>query len=101
MALGTILVYADLAADKPLTITLELLTKARAMASAVEVFYPGDASPFAGTFGEFGATKVHQTGPLGDVLIGPRAAGALGALVGSAVPDAIFFGQTYEGRDVA
>ncbi len=103
MSLSTIWVYADAAADKPLTITLELLAKARTLgASSVEAFCGGDATALAATLGAHGAAKVHHVGDLGGQLPGPAVAAAMAAAIGAgAAPDLIMFGMTYEGRDIA
>ena len=42
MALSKIWVHAEIGGDKPATITLEVLTKARELADTVEAFYAGD-----------------------------------------------------------
>jgi len=103
MTLNTVWVYADVAAGRPLSITLELLTKARSLAANVEVVYAGaNAAELAPVLGAFGASKVHATGDLGERLPGPAVAAAIAAAVrGGAAPELLVFGQTYEGRDVA
>jgi electron transfer flavoprotein alpha subunit len=101
MALSKIWVYAeaDDTGEKPATSTLELLTKARELADAVEcVFVGANAVALAGALGEHGATKVHAIDN-GDVLKGVVGAGALAKLAESEQPDLILFAQTYDGRD--
>jgi electron transfer flavoprotein alpha subunit len=94
-------VFAESAEGKPLSITLELLTKARELGGAVEAFYAGpDADAIAPVLGAYGATKVYAVDP-GDKLFGAPVAGAMAAQIAAGpAPDLIMFGQTYDGRDV-
>ena len=102
MGLNNIWVYAEADGDVPSSLTLELLTKARELGDNVAAVVGGDASAIAGALGAHGASTVYATGDLGAALPGGPASGALVALIeGGNAPDAIFFGQTYEGRDVA
>ncbi|MDG2112051.1 MAG: electron transfer flavoprotein subunit alpha/FixB family protein [Actinomycetota bacterium] len=101
MALGTILVFAEGDESGASGLTLELLTKARELADNVEAFVAGDGAALAADLGAHGATKVHATGDLGGKLVGVHAAAALAAHIQSAGPDAVFFGQTTDGRDTA
>jgi len=93
-------VFAESAADKVTTATLELLTKAREIGSAVEAVYAGsgDTAGIAASVGAYGATKLHVIDP-GDGLPGQVAAAGLAQLAGSEQPDLILFAQTYDGRD--
>jgi electron transfer flavoprotein alpha subunit len=102
MALSKVWVFAEAdSPGKPTSLTLELLTKARQAADTVEAFYVGtDADAIAGPLGEYGAATVYALDP-GDCLFGPPAAAALAELIGEHQPDAIFFGASYDGRDVA
>jgi len=102
MALSTIWVYAEASEGTVAATTLELLTKARELADNVEAIYAGaDADAIAAQLGAHGATKVHASGDLGGALQGvPMAAAIAGAIEGNA-PDAILFGTSYDGRDVA
>ena len=98
-------VYSQIANGAPTTGTLELLTKARSLASStggsVSAFVGGDASAVAGSLGEFGATKVYATGDLSGTLPGVAVSAAIKAVIdGGDTPDLIMFPQTYEGRDV-
>ena len=94
-------VYAQAAEGAVTTGTLELLTKAREIASSVTAFVVGDADSFAAGLGEFGATKVYATGDLGGHLPGAAVASAMKAVIeGGDKPDLIMFPQSYEGRDV-
>ena len=98
-------VYSQVANGAPTSGTLELLTKARGLASSVggtiTAFVGGDASGAAAALGEFGATKVYATGDLGGKLPGVAASAAIKALIdGGDSPDLIMFPQSYEGRDV-
>jgi len=92
-------VFAESAEGKPTTATLELLTKARELASTVEALYAGaDADAIAGPLGEHGATKLFVLDP-GDGLPGQVAAAAIAQLAGEHSPNAILFAQSYDGRD--
>ena len=99
MAVGKIWVFAESADGKATTATLELLTKARELASTVEALYAGaDADAVAASVGEYGATKLMVIDP-GDGLPGQVAAAAIAQLAGEQSPDAILFAQSYDGRD--
>ncbi len=102
MGLSKIWVYAEATPDGgPTSLTLEILSKARELADTVECVTSADGAPMAEALGAHGATTVHAAGGLGESLPGPTMAAAIEGLMGSAgTPDAIFFGQTYEGRDV-
>ena len=93
-------VFAEAVGDKVTTATLELLTKAREIGSAVEAVYSGagDTAAIAATVGAHGATKLHAIDP-GDGLPGQVAAAGIAQLAGSENPDVILFAQTYDGRD--
>ena len=101
MALNKVWVFAEVdTPDKPTSMTLELLTKAREMAGTVEAFYAGaDPEGIAGPLGEYGASTVYAL-DTGDALIGTPAAAALAELIGEHQPDAVVFGASYDGRDV-
>jgi electron transfer flavoprotein alpha subunit len=100
MPLNKVWVFAEAIDAKPTSITLELLSKARELGSTVEAFYAGPSgNDIAGAVGEHGATTLFWLDP-GDALLGAPAAAALADLVASNQPDAILFGQTYDGRDV-
>jgi electron transfer flavoprotein alpha subunit len=103
MAINTTWVYAEAFQGKPLSGTLELLTKARQIGGAVEAFYAGaDAEAIAPELGRYGAAKVYATGDLGDALVGAPVAAAMAAQIESGNrPDVILFAMTYDGRDVA
>ena len=99
MSVDKIWVFAESAEGKPTTVTLEMLTKARELASTVEALYTGsDADAIAGSLGEHGATKVFVL-DTGDGLPGQVAAAAIAHLAGEHSPNAIFFAQSYDGRD--
>lgn len=101
MALNTIWVVVDRAGDKVATVSLELLTKARELASNVEAVAWGDTSGFAEPVGAHGATALHAVDTAGG-LPGPAVAAAMAAkIAGGSAPDAIFVPQTYNGRDIA
>jgi electron transfer flavoprotein alpha subunit len=103
MGLSKVWVYGEAADGKVASITLEILAKAREIADTVEVvFGNGDADAIAGVLGEHGATTVHAVGDLAGGLAGPAVAAAIAAAIEAGNgPDAIIFGTTYAGRDVA
>jgi electron transfer flavoprotein alpha subunit len=96
-------VLAETGEQGPTPLALELLTKARTLASTVEAvaWGPGTAS-IAGALGEYGASRVYDVGDLGGRLPGAPVAGAIAALIGNGQrPDAVLFPASYDGRDVA
>jgi len=99
MGLAKVWVFAEADDDKPVSSTLELLTKAREIADAVECVYVGtNADALAPALGEYGVGKVHTVDG-GEVLAGVTGAAAMAALVDEHQPDLILFAQTYDGRD--
>jgi len=102
MALSKIWVLAEASEGKVSNTTLEILTKARALADTVECVYAGaDADAIAGALGAHGATKVHATGDLTGRLLGvPVAAAIADAVNGGNAPDAIIAATSYDGRDI-
>ncbi len=103
MTLSKIWVFAEASDGKVSTTTLELATKARELADTVEAVYAGgDADAIAAELGEHGISTIHATGDLGGALVGvPIAAAIAAAIEGGADPQAILFGTSYDGRDVA
>src|SRR5688500_3075143 len=104
MAMDKVWVLAEATAEgKPTSITYELLTKARQIASTVEAIAFGDGvDGYAADLGRFGATKVYNAGDLGGSLPGVPVASAMAAQISSGnKPDAILFPQSYDGRDIA
>ena len=100
---SNIWVYTQGAEGVPTSATLELLTKARTLADGgtVTAFIEGAVDDLASTLGDYGATKVYETGDLEGRLPGPAVAAAMKAVIdGGDVPDIIIFPQDYEGRDV-
>jgi len=92
-------VFAESADGKATSATLELLTKARELASTVQVCYPGpDVEAVAASAGEYGATTLFAIDP-GDGLPGQVAAAAIAQLAADHQPDAMLFAQSYDGRD--
>ncbi|HEU5153045.1 MAG TPA: electron transfer flavoprotein subunit alpha/FixB family protein [Iamia sp.] len=100
MALSKIWVHVEVNEGTVAPITLEILAKARTLADTVEAFVGGSADGIAETLGAHGATKVWATGPI-DGLQGAHVGAALAAAVQAEAPDAVFFGTTYDGRDIA
>jgi len=102
MAINTIWVFAEATDGKVASITLEILAKAKELAGTVECVVAGDGAAVAGELGAHGASKVYATGDLGGALAGVPVASAIAAQVAAGnAPDAILFGTTYDGRDVA
>ena len=103
MAIDKVWVLAESSDGAPTPVTLELLTKAREVGSTVEaVAWGSDAASLAGSLGEHGATTVYDVGDLANALPGVPVAAAMAALIaGGNKPDAIFFAQSSEGRDIA
>lgn len=103
MTVSKIWVHAEALDGKVATITLELLAKARELGDTVEAVYAGgDADAIAGVLGANGATSVLATGDLNGALVGIPLAAAIAAKVNAGEgPDAILFGTTPDGRDVA
>src|SRR5205823_4364967 len=103
MAVNTTWVFAEAFDGKPLSGTLELLTKARQLGGTVEAFYAGDdADAIAPELGKYGATKVYSTGGLGDALLGAPVAAAMAAQIAAGNrPDVVLFAMTCAGRDAA
>jgi electron transfer flavoprotein alpha subunit len=99
--MGTIWVHAETKNGEVSTITLELLTKARELGEVVAVHAGGDAEAAAPILGAYGASRVLTTGDLDGGLIGPALASALAGVIVEEAPQAILFGTTYGGRDVA
>ncbi|MCU1377538.1 MAG: Electron transfer flavoprotein subunit alpha [Acidimicrobiales bacterium] len=101
MALSKIWVHAEFGTDKPSSITLELISKARTLADTVEAFYAGDnADAVAAELGKYGVSKLY-TIDTGGNLQGVAVASAVAAQVEAGnAPDLIMFGTTYDGRDV-
>lgn len=103
MAIDKVWVVAESFEGKPLTVTLELLTKARELGSTVEAFTWGDdVEAIAPELGKYGAAKVHSAGDVGPALAGVPVAAAIAAQCESGNrPDVILFATTYDGRDIA
>ena len=102
MALTTIWVVAEAAEGKPLPVSLELLSKARELATTVEaVTWGADAAAYAATLGAHGAARVHDVGDLAGALPGAPVAAAIAAAVAGGGPDAVLIPHTYDGRDIA
>ncbi len=98
--MSNIWVFAQVANGAATSGTLELLTKARTLGD-VTAFVVGDASGVAAALGEYGATKVYETGDLGGSLPGVAVASAMKAVIdGGDSPDMILFPQSAEARDV-
>jgi len=103
MPIEKVWVIAEVAGGAPISSSLELLTQARAMGTTVEaVAWGPDTAAVAAELGNFGATKVHDVGDIGDALPGAPVAAAVAALVQSGNgPDVLLVPTTYDGRDIA
>ena len=95
-------VFAEATDGKVASITLEILAKARELAGTVECVVGSAGDDVAAELGAHGATKVLATGDLDGSLPGTPVASAIAAQVEAGNgPDAILFGTTQDGRDVA
>ena len=104
MGIGRVWVFGELAEGKPTTTTLELIEGAKSLgASSLEVVLHGpEVDGALGVLGGTGVSKVYNVGDLGNALVGaPIAAAIAGQIESGNAPDAILFGATYDGRDVA
>jgi electron transfer flavoprotein alpha subunit len=102
MPVTKIWVIVDRQGDKIAPISLELLTKARALAATVEGVTFGDGAALAAETGAFGATVLHTVGDLGTGLPGPAVAAAMAARIRAGEgPDAVLVPHNYDGRDIA
>lgn len=103
MAIEKIWVLAEPGDSGPVPVALELLSKARSLASSVAaITWGSDSASAAAVVGDYGASTLYDVGDLGDALPGVLVAGAIAALIkADNVPDAIFIPATYDGRDVA
>ena len=100
MALNNIWVFAQVANGAPTSATLELLTKARSLASNVTAFTGNGGADIATALGEYGASKVYVA-EHGASLPGAAVAAAMKSVIdGGESPDLVMFPQNYEGRDV-
>jgi electron transfer flavoprotein alpha subunit len=102
MTLNTIWVVAEAAEGRPAPVSLELLTKARELATTVEaVAWGPDTASHAAVLGSHGATRVYDVGDLGGALPGVPVAAAMAAAVQGGGVDAVLIPHTYDGRDIA
>ena len=99
--MANIWVHAETSGGVVSTITLELLAKARDLGEVTAFHAGADAEQVAAELGAHGATRTLTTGDLDNGLPGPALASALAAKASEESPDAILFGTTYGGRDVA
>lgn len=93
-------VFVEQEGDRPGSLGLELLTKARSLGETTAVLLgPGGDEAFA-ALGEYGASRVWHIDP-GDRLPSAPVAAALAERAEADPPDLILFGQAYNDRDVA
>lgn len=102
MTLGAVWVFCEEVDGAPSPTSLELLTKARSLGSAVSVLYLGTGSDGAfATLGEYGAANVFHLSGGDNTLPSAGAAAAIAGLVESHSPDLVLFSQAPTARDVA
>ena len=101
MSLNKIWVHAEIGGDKPSSISLELITKARELGGTVEAFYAGEnADAVAAELGKYGVSKLYTIDTQGHLQGVPVASALAAAIEGGNAPDLVMFGTTYDGRDV-
>ncbi len=100
--MGRIWVFAETVDGVPLSVVLELLTKARSLGEVDAVALGPRAGEAVPVLGRYGAQRVYlQEDPaLRDVLAQP-AVEILAGLVRKHQPSLVLFGMTYDGRDIA
>ncbi len=100
--MGRIWVFAETVDGVPLSVVLELLTKARSLGEVDAVALGPRAGEAVPVLGWYGAQRVYlQEDPaLRDVLAQP-AVEILAGLVRKHQPSLVLFGMTYDGRDIA
>jgi electron transfer flavoprotein alpha subunit len=100
--MSSIWVYAETAEGAPKPITLELLTKARALGEAVAIALGPGSRQAVEALGKYGASRVyvHEDAAFRDIVATP-AVDVLARLIEKDRPALVLFGMTYEGRDVA
>ena len=81
MTIDNIWVFGQLANGVPMPGTLELLTKAKSLASHVSVFVGGEVSTAAESLGQYGASKIYATGDLAGKLPGVAVSSAMKAVI--------------------
>jgi electron transfer flavoprotein alpha subunit len=97
---STVWVFVEQEGDKPTSLGLELLAKARGLGDVTVVLLgPGSDEIFA-TLGDHGAKSVLRVDG-GDRLPSGPVAAALGERARSHSPDLILLGQAYNDRDIA
>lgn len=99
----TIWVLAEQQGGRPTSTALELVSAASTLASSVEAISYGEGvAHCAAEFGAHGARVLHDLGSLDDSLPGPQVAAAIAlAMESAALPTAMLFPSTYDGRDIA
>ncbi len=101
MTFAQILLFAEGDADGPSGLTLELAAKARTLADVVTAFAPMHGEAMAAELGAHGVSTVYALDGLDEAVVGVHAAAALAPHIEATSPDAVFFGQTTDGRDTA
>ena len=104
MAVGKVWVLAEISSGAPTGTTLELLAGAKSLGAATieAVAWGPEVAAAAPALGAAGAAKVYDIGDIGPGLPGAPVGAAIAAQVGGGnIPDAILFGATYDGRDIA
>jgi electron transfer flavoprotein alpha subunit len=102
MTLSTLWVLCEPSNDSFTTTSLELLSRARSLATNVAAVTWGSGGALGAQAGEYGATTLYDVGDLKGALPGVPVAAALQALVASkGAPDALLIPSSYDGRDIA
>ncbi|GAC1341808.1 MAG: electron transfer flavoprotein subunit alpha/FixB family protein [Candidatus Dormibacteria bacterium] len=104
MALEKVWVFAEVVDGKASSGALELLTKARQLGTSVTaIVLAPDGEGAVAQLGEYGASTVYlgTDSAYTELLLGGPAADAIAVLAQEHQPDAVLFGSTYNGRDIA
>lgn len=86
--------------DEPSALSLELLTKARALGNVTAIYVGSGSDAAFATIGQFGAANVLHIDP-GSQLVSGTVAATLASAIAEGAPDLVLFGQSYDDRDVA
>src|SRR5579884_2226083 len=98
----TIWTYADVSDGKLTSISLEILTRAAQLGDACAILLGSAPDDAVQILGNYGAKKVYRCAdPIFDKHLVLPAAKVVGELIQQHQPDAMIFGTTYAGRDLA
>jgi len=94
--------YVEVLQGAIASISLEILTKAASLGDAEAILLGAAPDDAVATLGRYGAKKVYRCAdPIFDEHLIAPAASLLAGLIQERKPDAIVFGTTYTGRDIA